>query len=578
MLKQLTSTITCATRGSGVFVLAIVAYWLACVVIISPAGNFPINDDWVYGQGVKLLCQTGNFALPTTCSACFLHVWLGALASHLFTFSYVVLRFLTLLFGLAGSIALYLALRELSIERRLATFVTLCYLANPLITNLCFSYMTDISSFAFINLYLLYMIRSIKRQCLLSLVLASMSLCASIAIRQGSVVFVAANVAVLIVYWLKGKRQFPMLLLLVLAPVVLFLGLEHWLVVSDRLSESYVWFKARHIAFARSLVHTPLKILFALLVMLGQVACYLGLYCLPVLGGLFVILADLIKHKVRVAGLWFVLASSCVVASLTKLVVSDRKLMPINLNMLRIPIVGAPNIMGVSIPLLTGKQRLVLTWLSGFSAILLLVVLAAGIARTVLMVVRHMSPKRDTMKPVALFVFCFAAMATSLFCVVAETVVLDVDRHYLLALVPVLICLALSFRLLKLKPNFLVGVPLLVLMALYSLCATQDFMSWNRARWHCLATLEKQGVKPAEIDGGAEYNFDKDVFLWVKTFKNEDFYANPRNCWRWWRVHDDKYIISFSTIPGYDVIGQESYLSGLSFSKRQVLILKRHVY
>src|SRR6185437_10216125 len=59
----------------------IVACWLVNLLVVSPAGNFPLNDDWIYSESVQHLLQTGQFHLLGCSPACFLHVAIGAAAA-----------------------------------------------------------------------------------------------------------------------------------------------------------------------------------------------------------------------------------------------------------------------------------------------------------------------------------------------------------------------------------------------------------------------------------------------------------------------------------------------------------------
>lgn len=558
-------------------------FYLVSIIAINPLGNFPLNDDWVYGEGVKTYLQTGNMSLPTTCSACFLHVWFGAFACKAFGFSYSVLRCVTVAFGAIGTAALYFALREMRMSKMLSGFISLAYIANPLILSLCFSWMTDISSFAFTNLYILFMVRGIRRTSLADFAWASGMLACAIAIRQGACIFIAANICVLAVYLLAARRVLKpgqiiaLVTMLVIVPVGVTISLEKWLTVSDKLSDSYIWFKQRHMSFVHELFKHPGKALFALTVIGGQVLCYLGLYLLPILISFLGFFGGLFTKSSKILACWFAASAAVITTSLTKLVVGENRLMPFNQNMLRLPVIGAPNILGVSVPLLSNKVRFWLTQTCGVLAFLWFAIFLAGCHRTFQMLVKAVlrPASQRNLQPVLLHVFCFAMAAISLAAVVFETTVLDVDRHYLLALVPVLICSALSFRLFAQRPTWIISWTLLILMAFYSVCATEDMLAWNRARWLCAESLEAQGINPKDIDGGAEYDFVHDIFLWVKTFRNEDINGNPRNIWRWWRVNDDKYIVSFSPVPGYEEIGKQEYWSGLTFSKKAVLILRR---
>jgi hypothetical protein len=162
-----------------------------------------------------------------------------------------------------------------------------------------------------------------------------------------------------------------------------------------------------------------------------------------------------------------------------------------------------------------------------------------------------------------------------------QGLVLDLDRYYLVTMAPAMLCLALCWRWLGARPLWPLSLGLASAIACYSVLATQDYMSWNRARWRAIAELESRGVRYDKIDGGPEYNFVRDPNLARSLVLGSGVHAfahrgePPRDSWRWWPVQKEDYIVSFSPVPGYDLIARQSYWSGLSFSQREVLVLRR---
>ena len=50
-------------------IAALGVLWVMMAVLANPIGDFPLNDDWVYGLLVKALLETGRFSLPGPASA-----------------------------------------------------------------------------------------------------------------------------------------------------------------------------------------------------------------------------------------------------------------------------------------------------------------------------------------------------------------------------------------------------------------------------------------------------------------------------------------------------------------------------
>jgi len=80
--------------------------WVVMALLAKPVGDFPINDDWVYGLSVKALLETGRFSLPSPASTNLLpQAYWGALFCLPFGFSFTALRISTLVLGLIGVVA-----------------------------------------------------------------------------------------------------------------------------------------------------------------------------------------------------------------------------------------------------------------------------------------------------------------------------------------------------------------------------------------------------------------------------------------------------------------------------------------
>ena len=87
--------------------LVLAGYFLLNIVIVGVHGNFPLNDDWMYGLEVQRLLETGNLHLYGGSPACAAHIIAGALACKVFGFSYICLRLCSLTFAFAACMLLY---------------------------------------------------------------------------------------------------------------------------------------------------------------------------------------------------------------------------------------------------------------------------------------------------------------------------------------------------------------------------------------------------------------------------------------------------------------------------------------
>jgi hypothetical protein len=141
-------------------------------------------------------------------------------------------------------------------------------------------------------------------------------------------------------------------------------------------------------------------------------------------------------------------------------------------------------------------------------------------------------------------------------------------------------CALLSARWLKVKCANKVAVALLLLLGTYTICAQHDYVAWNNARWQAIGELERAGVRPRDMDAGIEYDYTKDPAL----ANDLQLSANVFRCvhrgtlttskYRWWSVHNEKYIVSLCDVPGYQVWRTFPYFNLLTFSNKSVLVLR----
>lgn len=95
-------------QSEWIVVAALSCVWIALALLVNPRGNFPILDEWSYGRSVMHLVEHGELRYDGwNAPTLFLQVLYGALFAWLFGFSFEVLRFSTLIAGLAGGIGTY---------------------------------------------------------------------------------------------------------------------------------------------------------------------------------------------------------------------------------------------------------------------------------------------------------------------------------------------------------------------------------------------------------------------------------------------------------------------------------------
>ncbi len=119
----------------------------------------------------------------------------------------------------------------------------------------------------------------------------------------------------------------------------------------------------------------------------------------------------------------------------------------------------------------------------------------------------------------------------------------------------------------QIKILSIVFVPFFVIWSGYSLLATYDYFSLNKARWSALKhlTLDVK-IPPKNIDGGFEFN---------GYYLSEKPSYDPLHKNRWWWVEDDTYIVSPVKRKGYRIISIYPFKSYFSYSFDRLFVLKK---
>ncbi len=558
--------------------LPIFSYYLWNLFFVSTAGNFPLNDDWLYSAAVKAFLETGKLRLAGCSAACFAHIAAGAATSYLFGFSHEVLRLQNFVCSFVACLALFFTLRELGVHRAVSSAGSMILAVNPIWLNLTFSNMTDVAATAWINLYLLFTVRSLKTSRWWDLLLAAACLMLAIATRQTAVVFVGLNLLAALVQIRRGKPFLLSTALTVGLPLLAFFCVDKAMAQMNLNNSNFGWYRSEFSNLLVGLVRAPMKVLPRLLIQAGKSSFYLGLFSLPLLPAFIPLLVKL-SGRQRVNAFWYVFATAAVTAVWISLVFVNHSLMPFNQNLLRLPELGAHTIMGVNCPNLPDKWRVLLTDLSAAAGWLFILAIGAGAAFAGARLFRAAKSGRCASADLSRTV-CYLSGVVAISFVVLQTTVWDLDRYYVMALPPAILALAVSARYLRVRNSALFVVPLLLALGVYSSFAQQDYMAWNRARWAELARLEAAGVSASVIDGGSEYDYLRNPQLNEYLAVSQGSYAilhrgkPPRDQWRWWPISGEEYIVSFSPVPNYEVVSKRTYWSALTLGQREILTLK----
>ncbi len=538
----------------------ILPVWLILAILVNPYGEFPYNDDWAYARSVKALVESGTFFMSGWTSVNLLvQIGWGALFCLPFGFSFTALRISTLVAGLLGLWGTHRLIYNATENGRVAFLGTLLTLVNPIYLGLSASFMTDVPFYALMTWSLAYMVIGLKqdstRLMLIGLGLASIALL----VRQlGIALFAGFSVAYLVSKGLQVKS-------IIIAGASVAVGLsiqvayQKWLVfmIPETISYNVQATNFFHWSYYRlSLLRGFINNIFVALM-------YVGLFMFPYFLTLITpkIVSEFWKNR------WLLLVISSVIISVWQ-VLFDGVDMPVWFNTLSAFGLG-PVLLRDAYYRLHGPPMSDALWLIMKSVTVISLVgsilILYHLIKLVQYVFRWFAPSGQ------MVTICLLGSVVGIYSLpIAMQVIFD---RYLLPM-PVLILILMQL----LKANTVqkttgrtwtmplyLSTGFLSLYLLFSLCATHDGLAWNRVRWQSLNSLMQQGIKPAEIDGGLEFN---GWYLYNTAYK-----AVPTKSW-WW-VQDDTYLAGTSILPGYTLFQQQKVNTWLPWGIQEVVIGKK---
>lgn len=537
------------------------AFYIVALLAIGIGGDFPLNDDWAYAEGVRHLLLGEGLIMPNVCAAGIAHVALGFLFAKVLGYSYVSLRICSFLITIVGAVAFFIAAASLRIPRAQATFLTLLYAANPILLNIAFGFMSDSTALALNMVFLACLTRGLSKNSIKTVALAFAVLAVAVTVRQSALIFLVSSPLCLSKRFGAGRKRFVYFAASIILPLASAAACDHWLMTSHLESGSVnigydLVKKAHSVVIQKCLFAAPEMALPALCAVV-QVLCYLALFCMPALLAVVTKIArqrrnDLMPLNITVG--------VCIVVFVSALVTIcvNHQTMPFSENILRFTTIGAQGILGIIRHPLDPRGRLILSILAFISMIPLVLVLAGCVP---------LLRKKMCVWPSAVVTSC---TLTCLAFLTLETIVRGADRYYLIALGPTLLAIGISAKRARIALVNPFSILLLMALSFYSIAGNQEYLSSNRARWHAIEWLEKTGVNAAIVDGGYEYNILRDISIYNTKYRGEP----PRDNWRWWPIKGETYIISLSPVPGYKTIHLEPYFSLVDRKKRNIEVLE----
>jgi hypothetical protein len=517
-------------------VLLLSFVFIVVLVLTNPLGNFPLNDDWSYGQTVQNLVSTHQYRLTNWTSMPLLtQVLWGALFSLPAGFSFTALRFSTLFLSLAALMLLLMLVRPRDNPLFPGLLAPLLLLFNPVYLNLSHTFMTDVPFIALTTGSLLSLVRGSERRNKILLGLGVFLAVMATLLRQTGILI---PVAFGIGYLSHGRfsmRKALLPLVFFLLTVVSFVAYTRWLSATGRLPTGYYAQTRQMLAMIESGLPTLARQAAGSLLITFT---YLGLFTLPI-GLLFM---DLNRKRRLV----ILLAGSAALLTVAQLlhvgfagnILSDRGVGPFTLahSDAFSPFTGSR----------TSTAALGLLALVGGA---LLLEILARVLRSV----------RST------YVTTVCLSLAGLY-FISLLLVQQFDR-YMLVYLP-LLAIPAVVELRRTPPSrsaVAAALSVLLLYGAFSVSAVHDYIAWNRTRWQAIRYLTKDLAVSAErLDGGFEFNG-------LYTY-SEDYIRTPKKS-PWW-VKDDDYVIAIDVIPGFEVLRVYPVKSWLPAGIKRLYVLR----
>ncbi|AVQ74158.1 hypothetical protein B5D77_25290 [Microcystis sp. MC19] len=534
-------------KADIVNILIIIAIWTVMVIVVNPLGNFPLNDDWVYGLAVKSILEKGDFRLPSPAHTnLFFQAFWGALFCLPFGFSFTALRFSTLTLGLIGAIGTYLLLREVNANQKISLLGALLLVVNPLYFGLANSFMTDVPFVALSVLSFYFLIRGLKRESIIEVILGLCLVYINILIRQYAIVILLSFA---LAYSFKQRFKIKFLF----ASFVIFSSG----ILLHRFYQNWLDSTGRTPVIAENVLSTQQLDFRNHMIMISLI--YIGCFIFPLIGIFFVKKLKEISRRQKTITILSI--SSFFVVVMGRLIWQG-KTMPLIGNVLRYFGLGPLTLrdtflLKVNLPSYSLGLKvfwLIITAMGVLGAVLLLYYLCLAIIQTFSESEKWL--KVLILSAISIYIFLFGVKS-------------PFDRYFLFLLPLFMVLLVVSNNYINErdigKKITAFALTMIFIWGGFTMAATHDYLAWNRTRWQALNDLMEQGVTPEYIDGGYEFNG------W---YLNDIKYEPQRGKSYWW-VNRDDYMISSGLLKGYQEVKRYPFTRWLLLKQDNVFVLHR---
>jgi hypothetical protein len=556
---------------------AIVAFWLGSVIVIDPAGDFPLNDDWAYGLPVKWLVETGRLRFTDwQFMTLVTQVLWGALFASVAGFSFTVLRISTLVIAAVGLVASYLAGREVGLQRSLSTALAALFVVNPVFITVANSFHTDVHFLSLTMLGLFLLLRGIRRGEVLIYCIGWIVVLAATLVRQ---VEMAIPIGLVVGLGLRNGLGRAWLVKGVLPTLMLAAVVAAYpKVVQATIGLPAMYYQPQdslRMVFAQ-LFHLRLGALKPMLYSLGCGLMHLGWWTLPLVLLLPPrrLMAGPLERKPWLAT-WVATGGAVVV---TTVLWMTGRLMPVGSTGSYLVDLGTgPRTMAGDVPHAPTLFWVAMTAASGFGATWLILALTSIACRnfTQCVATRELRPA---------WLSTFLITAAVVYYIPFSNYGPWFDRYALpeMALLGLLIAseaMTSNGTRFRTSPPRVIGSATLALVYLgFGIFSAHDYIAWNRSRWEAGRSLTVDpSIVADDIDGGFEFN------AWYSfrdrpggTYRTNGGSSPVQEIVKKSIVRDrPRFVLSFSERKDYTVVRGVAVDRWLPLTPDRVLILVR---
>lgn len=503
--------------------LVLTILWIVSIYIVNPSGNFPLNDDWAYARGIKTLVQDGQMVLDNWPAMTLIaQIGMGTIYCKLFGFSFEVLRWSTLVNSLLCCGLFYFILRKIT-TLRLTLFTSLVLFFNPIFFSLSFTFMTEVHFILALMGIFLFFSNYIETSKYSYLILATMFSVIATLIRQPGLLAPFAFALILFVNVKSNRTR-----IVVLLPFLISL---------ISLQIYYYW---------QALEFPHVDRVGGLMDLIGSLSSQE-----------LESLSDRITNFILIPGLFLSPLILLLLPSINWEFIKNKKsgvsliLIFVALLLFNLDSFPSGNVfynLGLGPKLIKG-----VTWnhsnmdpsLSQHAWNSLDYIALFSVFGGALMILKNNKLSGSIFK-VPIDTITQIKWSVALFClfyfIVAVLLPSSFDR-YALPLIPCLAILILPRKRINISNvSNTVATIALIIFALFSIAATHDYLSWNRARNEAFTYLNQvENIPPQFIDAGFEING------WLQAGPDGSSDSNKS----WWFVTEDDFAITFDNQPGY---------------------------